>query len=762
MTRPLNKLFHLLPAATVWLWAVALAEVWGRATDLSSLSLRISAAMALACFAAGLAAPAQVVRAGQTVVRRLYRPGLPWMPSLDPARPTGARQLRQFLGVSLMIAPVAGLAGAMLLLGGQWITRAVLAHFVLAPTAYRAWQVLAELPAMLAWGAGAAVVWQAQGLTRTSQGEDPLWRVDEDWLAGLAVAMGVAGLGWWLSWNPALMGLVAGLVQLACGLWLLRRPGADVAPGRSDTWEPAIPAGSLGRAMTRRRLGVWLASTVVGVAATLEFRGLADLLGVTMSGQLMLGTLWLGLVAVFHRRWVAFAPPSQPVAMAAGSILLAAVLGMQWALGSASLAGGAARSLAYVALLGLVPLAAGTGLLLVSLRRRFLSAGGMPQRFAQNMLLGLAGGVMVVLIVQAGPGGHILWSAGLLACLAVSIVAGIATCPRTAGQIRWALAGAALMLSMAAALAGAAQEASRRQGVTLRAGSWLTAWQCRDDCGYLPASPANPPPAWRLDQLAGEMIAHRRTNAATPPDARPAGPASAGGREKGDGISAQWADAWTKLLEAVAPPVPRGLWLAVCCRPLTGAGGADVAFRLAAADPAVFDLPAWKGQRGGAILQALRREDCQYNGVLYAPMPADHPAARALFNGATLSAVSDRMVPDGLLIVHAACRGSNLAPALAVARTVHEWLGESAVVARVGPDSVELLMFVRPQGSAEAAWAAGETFLRTAGGDAGVLILSSALSPIWDRVPAMPQPAGPACGAGAVVLLTELQECLRR
>jgi len=714
----------------VWLWGGALIGLWLRVFEPSGPSLGITAATALGAFALGLSVPGQFLRAAQAVLRRLYPRKTLATPPVGPAGPETPRQMSQLLGVALIVAAGANLVSAMCLLAGNTVAGLLNAGSLLPTWLRLLAQLAVQLIAMMGWGVGAALLWQAQSLTRGAGRRSDAGgaREHEDWLWGLTAAAGITAFTWHMAWDPLLVGLGAGAIQVASGVILVRWPKSlralsPVAPRRTSP-----PAAWI-------RLGVLARAAVTTLVATFQLRCLADLLGAALPQQALFAAVSIALLAIFHRRRTP-KPHARSAAAAGAAVVVTAAVGMQLILGWVSLAGGPKTHwVLYVALTAQLPLAAALGLLAARQRQHFFSAGGSERQWEQWSLVGLAFG--------AGAGAALLtWPSRLIAaapmallvCMAGAIIVGITAFKRTGRQLTWTTAGGVLLLAMTLALTSSAVRATRGGQLSVSGGQWLTAWQQADRFGYLPA-PAGKDTGWELDVLLGRLLAHRAS-----PLAETGGPDGDRPPHPGD------------LL-------PRGRWLVVCRRPVINEAAGNVQVQLAAADPAIAELPFWKGRKPLSIWRVLQAGPFQYHGVFYGPMRADHPAARVVYRSAALRQAATRVArAGGVLIVHVPCAGTNAAPLIAVARTAHELFGEGVAVVRVGVAQAEMLLFFRPRESPTDLQELTQSLREHFAGKAFVLN-SARLAPLWAEVPAVRRLVGPGCGGGRSVSLGQLRAC---
>ena len=728
MLRGMNRLLHVAAMASIWLWCAGLCGLWGSVFDTTSPSLWMSAGASLAAFAVGLSVPAQFFRILQTAGRWVRPRGMLMVPPVGMAAGASPGHPSRLLGVSLLLAAVGSLLSAMGLLAAAALMRWLRSGFLLAPSAYLAVQILVQAVVMLGWGVGAAVVWQAQSLTNApGAGRSLLGRGHEDWLWGLGAAAGIMTVAWRLGWAPLGVALAAGAAQVVCALTLVRWPGASPAVA------PASPAAASPLAK-RIPLGVAAYAAATALVGTAQLRGLADLLGATLADQVLFGGITVVLVAVLHQRWAGKAAARSGVAAAGAGVLVATALAMQVVLGWLSLAGEAMRWAVYAVLAAQAPLAAGWALLGIAQQRRFLSAGGSARHWAQWVLGGLALGACGGAVVQLGSPGLSTPLLVLLLGLAGAVVVGIDKCQPAGRQAAWALAGAVLLLAITAAVSRAANLVGGGRGASISAGGWLTAWQRDGRCAYLPVP--DQMPVWKLDRLAGDII-RRSVRASSPPVSlvlRPArvGPLASGRR-----------------------------WLVVARRPLIDAADGSLLVDVAVADPAVGRLPIWRRQPVRPALNVLRGGPFQYHGAIYAPIRADHPAGRALFNAVSLRAMASRVTRGGMVIVHAPCSGANTAAMLAVARTARAVFGECLLAIHVDRQTAELLIFSRkgaPAGSMDSLVQP----LRTQLAGEAVVLPSSRMEGIWADVPLINRAGGTICGSGAFVTREQLADYIER
>jgi hypothetical protein len=241
----------------------------------------------------------------------------------------------------------------------------------------------------------------------------------------------------------------------------------------------------------------------------------------------------------------------------------------------------------------------------------------------------------------------------------------------------------------------------------VRSGAWLTACPQPGLIGYLPrpSGPADPQLDRRLVDMLGAILDRADDDV---------------GLAAGDAVAAG----------------PR--WLLVVRRPMTEPDASPLAATTAVADPAMLALPAWRGHEAGDLFTTLAAGPFTYHGILHAPMRADHPGAPVVFNRRMLAALRRRLAPGGVLAVHAWAVGDDIAPLLAVARSVRQTAGPPVVAVRLADWGAEMLILARQDGRP---WSAESVAVLNAhlGGDVAIL-REEHLSALWADIPAWEHP----------------------
>jgi len=246
---------------------------------------------------------------------------------------------------------------------------------------------------------------------------------------------------------------------------------------------------------------------------------------------------------------------------------------------------------------------------------------------------------------------------------------GIGVVARPRRQLRWAGWGTTLMCVVAGSMLAAMRQA-RPSGSTVTAGTWLTSVVARQGgartlrrAGCLPILHE-----WRSDALtyamAQIMIAQER---------------------RGTGQNLRWWVVSTSDLD------------------LPGAVFGEVFTSSSFPDPAAVPPGPWRhllvpGADAG-YLQAAQTSNERFDGIVLAPLPADHPHAWRCYNSEALRRCRSRTHPNGLLLLRTQAQAGHFAAALSVARTFHSVVGSGWAMAEIRGGRLDLLL-VGPAGAA--------------------------------------------------------------
>ncbi len=655
----LNRMLHIVAAATVWVWAAALCGLWGRVFGVTAPNLWLSGAMAMVALAVGLAAPGQFFRAAQALLKLIYPRRMLSMPPVDPDNDQIPQQMSRLLGVGLIVAAAGGLVSAtgLRLAAGAvgWIT----SGFLLSTTSYLVMQVLVQGVAMVGWGVGAALVFQAQSLADGDDGPARGERVVADWLCGLAVAAGVLAWLWVSGVDLLAAGLLAGLVQVVIGVAL-------IGSNRAVRVAPVESPKSVTPPSVMMRLGVVTRAAAAAWVAVVQLRALADFTAASMPAQAVVVCLTVGAAAIFAYRWRGKHFVRSGRVAAGAAVLAIATLATQLTFALLHLSGGP-RAWLWIATAGQVFLAAALVLVLFAHRRRYLSVAGSPRRWMQGSAVGLAIGAAAGALGLGSADGRAVTLAALMVTLAGAVVAGIVTSRRTGRQLTWAIGGGVLLAAITIALTAASTEVRRQRRLLTVSGRWLTAWQRGPACGYLPG--ADRMVNWRLDTQVAAVLGRLAEE-----------------------LSEQVDPFETTVADGPAALMPGPRWLVAARRPLGLGGRGGLIVHAVAADPAIGRVPLWRAEAPEDMWPVLRFGRFQYHGVLYGPLRADHPSAPAVYNRDMIAAALARTAPGGVFILHVPCAGPDMTAMLAAAKTLGELAGELTVAIAVGGSGAEMLL----------------------------------------------------------------------
>jgi hypothetical protein len=601
----------IIVIAALVMWAAALSVLWGWSIDPSGST-------SLAAVGWSLIAAWWMLRRrgrwGSRAVRWVARLGL------DEAIPLAAalrdelgsskedvkRRMRLFsAGAIAAMACMLGATGVVLasrlgaLLLGEW--------FLFSNATWRVLETLALLLGGAGVGAAMVCVFYTSSVVRASGGRDTYASISRDWPVAVACGLGGFAVAWWFGAN-----LIYVLFALAGGILLVSLTAVSRGDLSTHPRKKLLPFGP------PSRWALWsLAAAYALVAVVLVGQGrlLGDVLGLSFTRRLLWWGLSLVLLAYFLGRFDRkgrSAGRLQIVGsmLGVGAALLAQATELTLCL---ALDGASSVIATCLAVATQVPCASLVATVLSSQRREFAAAGGSVGRYLQAVAGGLAGAC--VLLGLAG------WLG--MTGLAMLILAGVLTAAGGAGGAIAArrrpdrIAWLAWTVVLVGAFGGGFLVAVARAAPVLRdpaAGVWLTSVNRRDrmfrevvQMGTLPAGGV------RRSERVTDCIAE------------------AFRRRKG-----RW---WQVCTDARDLPAraPRGEFDPVYARCFIVGSNPEPA-------PVGSRWDCWPIVTGTAshFLRYARLNYVAatgydyYEGVLLAPLPADHPQAWRCYNELTL------------------------------------------------------------------------------------------------------------------------------
>jgi len=644
----IDRLFVIGIAAALTLWCGVLVVLWATGFDPSGAPLAVAAAALMGGTCLALAVPARAAGAIQRllVLLRLDR-SLAMELAMAGSAPAGRQEMKamiRLLAASAVFAAIVGLVStAVVFLVSTATGGGAEARFAWGCVAWMGIRLGMQWLAMMPIALGVGVTFLVTVRLRGGSGRDVYATTCREWLMGVSVGLVALGVAWWTAADLLGVALVACVALVGTAAALLQRAKLTVRP-RPRAW----PVESSGRWADRAGIA---SSSAVGTAVLLvQMRLLRDFAGVGLGGCLCWAGASIALLAVLltkaDRR---SRPPSAAQQVGATLGFLCGVV-LQGALGARCVAGGAvAVACGLLAGAAQWPLVA-LGTMVVSRQRRvFATGGGRAKSYVASVSLG-AGVAMAV--YAAASAAAAVAPVGIAACLlgmAVAVARGFAAARRRAQRRQWALLGSALIAVTAVApvLAGAGPWGAR-------AGLWLSsAWAGAERGTHvlLPAGSCGPGRSRAVTDAVAEVFA-----------AHPG----------------RW---WV-----VAGETGR-----VLDRPLP----VTVTAWRSHPDPTALppSLPTPPGQVAwGSFLYEAARDGRRFDGLLLAPLPADHPEAWRCYVPVVLHRCRRKVHPGGVIALRTQVARGGLDRALSVARAFEEVVGPGwAVVAPCG-EGLDMLL----------------------------------------------------------------------
>lgn len=624
----------IVPAllASLLVWLTCLVVLWSAALDASTTTTSL-AVVALAA-ATGITAllPGRLARGVQWLLSRMASQPRPGDGLGDVAAVEDSGELRARSRLPVVGAGVAFtgcVLSALLVYQGSGVGQWFLDRHVPSPWAWAAVKFVIILVGMIPASLGVSIVLLTLVITRSDRGQHALQRELRDVLFATAVAVFVIAGALLLGVNLLGLTVIAAVAAIASGVGLWLRP---IPPGplRSARGPLEIPT-------AWQRVAVLVTFAVGGLGLAVQMRVLADAVGADLAGQ----SVWLGaslamLGWFLARRDVRSRPPSRTRAAGcviggvSGLLLQLALMGA----GLGAAVGGWALWLLAAA--GQVPVAAMSATVLCRVRRVFGASGGRPREFIALAGLGLAGGTLGQMVLAVSPAGALVALGVALVVLVGAVLLYIREATEVRVQLVWAGGGTLLICLVTLAVLLGVRGVNRRLG-RVRAGGWLT---------------VSEPKAAALPILR------------TP---------------RSDAVDA----ALSEVLSTV-----RGRWMHASPSgglPADGDSNARAIWRTWPADPAAVGRSGWDLP---ARLIATREH---FDGVLYEPLPADHPSAWRAYCLRTMKPLA-RIARAGRVLLRARARSGGAAAALATAVTYRHAIGEAWVVLDLRGGSVDMLI----------------------------------------------------------------------
>ena len=638
--------------ATAVVWLGALAMIWGWVLDASGLTmlLTLTAAMLAVATVARVAAP--LLRLARWVLALLGRPtadvlGIALVRDGRGHRASGAALLGMF-GAATELTLAGGLISTVgAFLAGRLVDL-MAGHFGWTPISWGLFQLFLQWLTFLPIAAGIAALLATGAIIRRDSRPNRLATISRESLSAVAAGLAVFATAWWAGLSVLILaGLAAmGLLTIA---WLstggkdLTTPsrGFKPSPATQTTWQP--------------RLRIFATFAVLALVLATQMRLLGDLVGLSMAGRSLWSAGSLVLLAAVLRRVDHGRQQVDLTESSAAAIGMVFAVAMQMALAfvylSTTWGGLLAGASAAAIQLPLVMLA---GRLIVRQRRLFVTDGGPTADFLALAAAGVAVGLL--LHVSAGLA-QLNWVIPIVAVgLGVgAVAAGALRLPSREARRLWiASTSVLLIVSVIGVRAAAALDDGRPiYGVWLRT-LVRPAGPSRHVAGALPTARA-----WRSGAVTDVM--HDILDPADKP-----GHGGHGGR-------------WWVVVSSLSDRPDTPEVYSALSMPDTSALSADDT-----------DGPVLLGAEGPYLLAAMIGTE-RFDGILLAPLAADHPDAWRCYNVRTLRRCYRRVLADqaasgsavaGAMMLRTQVAVENRHDAFRVVRTFLDVVGDSwAVVA---------------------------------------------------------------------------------
>ncbi len=556
----------------------------------------------------------------------------------------GPALVRLFSG-AVILAIVGSLVSMMLAFASVQAVLFMRGHMLFTPFAWGVFKLLVQWMAMLPM-AGGIVAMFSVGSWLYQEGRSSLISgVCRQWLLATATGMAFYSLTW-IDILP--LGLEMALVMLVVamlGFW--RRPGADNVPIRQPQAD---------RTGLADRLKLLLGFGALTLVLVVQMRLMGDLLGVPMLGRIIWVASSLGLMAVVIRQ-VERQPGPADINEAVGVTLgVIAGVGGQVALGAAQLI--SPGLFVFACVFGAVvqiPVMVLLARLIAHRRQQWVALGGGLLQFLSRGSVGAACGLLVYLV-----GGMLPWT-GLVA--AAALAAGL--CAMAMGARRaidrdrrrmWVVNGVLLLVATWLAVVAPMHRLNKQYGQTSR-GVWLSLLASRGPNQQHPWQPESSMPyprTWRSEVV-------------------------------------------TEVMEAFLKDRYGRWWVIATSQRDMPSTGDSWGYYTATSVPDPTAIPASE-KRGflmlgseGNYLAAAQIGHGYFDGLLLAPLPADHPEAWRCYNEQTLSRCVKR-VRAGVIMLRTQVSQDNISDLIAVVETFNEVVGPSWGVVEFKGGMVDLLL----------------------------------------------------------------------
>ena len=639
---------HCLPAVQV-VWLGCIVMLWAWAFDASGGAMLLTLTAMFLAGGAVAAASRPLTRAARwALLQAGLSPGETLSAVLDAGGATEmeGRRLMRLLSAGVVAAMAGSLAAMAAVFLSVKLTGVLAERFLWTPTAWAALKLTLQWVGLLPAAAGAMAMFSAAGLVARAGDAGRTAEALRRWLTVIAAGLAAFAVAWLLGVNVLILAMACAAAMLAMALFSWWRQGESRRlPTRPDCDD--------GHPIGRRAICVTFAG--VSLVLVIQLRLLGEMFGAAIAARWLWAAASLGLLTVMIRRVDRRGGDAGRYEAVGAVIGAVAAVGGQFALAVVSLVD---RGLPAFGLLAWVFLQAsllGLGARLISHQRRAWDArGGGQWRYCSAAATGAALGLAAYLIGGLSPLGWFVPTAAV----ALSIGAAAVSAVRSAGidkRTQWI----AWSVVLVAATALSAAAPMHELGPASR-GTWLS-------------GVGEGAPSARLWRPRG-LLPYART-------------------WRSEGVTAAMVEV---MLGADERHARRGRWWVIATSHRDEPDVPGVYPASSVPDPTALPAEARRGflllGSEGNYLSAAQIGRGMFDGLLLAPLPADHPDAWRCYNERTIRRCVRRVHAGGVILLRTQVSCDKVADLMAVAETFTRVVGPGWAVATFGDGLVDVLL----------------------------------------------------------------------
>ncbi len=660
------------------LWVCCLTVLWGWAYDPSGSFALLTLLTILAAGWFCLWRRGGLVRWARRILQRLRL--LDWIPleaglagRLGPTREDAQLRMR-LLSAAAVLAVVCFVFSTLWIPAARFIAALLGQVFLFSDWTWRLLEVAALLVGAFPVALGLIVVGFASSVVRAGSGRDVYAAVYRDWLWGVGLAFAAFAVSWWFGAN-----LIYLVFSVAGGILLAALTGSSRGDLATHPRRRMLPFGPPPRSA---RMMIAIAHASLVLVIMIQMRMLGDIFSLSLTRRMLWAFLSVLLLVYFLGRVDRKTRPPGRMQINGAIIVVGAAMLVQSAemILCLSLSRGVWVVMA-LAVATQIPLASMGATILSYQRRNFAIAGGSVGQYLTAVFGGLVVAVFSSMLFGAIEGGWI----ALLVVGGAFIVAGgaggVRGSRRLAERLQWtvwsSVACASLLVGLVVTLGKAAPPKQQVQpGVWLTsAGRQFRSMRMYRQDNVLPRMKV------RRSEVITRCLYERYEE---------------DGQQQEDGIFARRRGKWW-IVSTSAEDLPAEL------------PGRVYAFgsnpesphqprRFKRWPPLSYSNPDYFQY---ARLNFVARQGCDYyDGILLAPLPADHPQAWRCYNEQMMrrcKRLAEMRNPDGtvaygVVVLRTQVARDRVREALSVARTFHKAVRSGWAVVALQRSGVDMLL----------------------------------------------------------------------